>query len=272
MFKNKTSKFNDIARQSANVIFALCQILTGYFLTYFNIGMSIQSQSDITKTPIVPAGYTFSIWGFIFLFSLLYAVYQAFPSNRENELLRKIGWGTARIFLFNTIWILVAQLISFSWPTLIAITPILICSLMTLFKISDHKKALTTKEKWLVYVPFSTQAGWVSFAFFANMSSVLRQVEFGNFGLSETAFAILILFFAGAAVKLVLYRVNGNILYGSAVIWALIGIIVANIMSSNDVIVVTCFAMITAILIALFFIKKQKKENLFQKLFGRLFA
>ncbi|MFA5830189.1 MAG: hypothetical protein WC843_06935 [Candidatus Gracilibacteria bacterium] len=270
MFKPKTSPFNDIARQSANIVFAVSQIFTGYFLTYLNIGRSLQSQTEIAKTPVIPAGYAFSIWGFIFLFCLFYAFYQASPSKRENELLRKIGWFTTGAFLFNTAWVLVAQLVTFNWPTVLIIILILICSLGALFRLTDYKKTLTSVEKWVVALPVSVLAGWVSVATFANISSVLKQLQFNNFGLSETAFALLLLFVTGAFAKFAIYRSNGNALYGLAIIWALVAIIVAN--TNNDVVMVTAGAMILAIVLTVIFIKKQKKESFIEKYFGRFFA
>jgi hypothetical protein len=45
----------------------------------------------------VPAGYAFTIWSLIFTLSLGYAVWQALPSERENPLLRRVGWLTASV-------------------------------------------------------------------------------------------------------------------------------------------------------------------------------
>jgi hypothetical protein len=231
MFKKIVA--SDTWRQSLNIFFALTQIIAAFILTLFKIGHSIADSSAAANTSVIPAGYAFSIWGFIFFFALLYAIYQVLPRQRNSAMFRRLGWWTAGAFCFNTIWELVAQLVTFNWPTLLIILIILVFSLGALFALPAYKD-LSPKNKWLVFVPISTLAGWVSAATFANLSSVLYQVGFNNFGLSLNAFSLVIIVFAGFFSLFILYKAAGNFLYGLAIAWALNAIIVANLTRSYD--------------------------------------
>ncbi len=245
-------------RQVMNLIFAVSQILTGYLLTLLDIGNSIQSQSSGSQTPVIPAGYAFSIWGFIFFFCLLYAIYQALPSQRENKLLKKLGWFTAGAFFLNTLWMIVAQLISFNWPTALIIVLILACALTSLYRLTRHGKTLNKTEKWLVEVPIAVLAGWVSVATFANFSSVLYQVNFGNFGLSLTSFSIGIIVMASSFTGFVLYKMKGNLLYGLTILWALTAILIANLTERpNDAVAYTSTFMILAVVAEIIILGKK---------------
>lgn len=226
MFKSPLAR--DAWRQALNLIFALTQIIAGYVFIIFNVGNNIAASSAATSTPVIPAGYAFSIWGFIFAFSLIYALYQARPSERENPIFRNLGWFTAGAFFFNTVWELVAQLITFSWPTFFVITLILVCSLAALFRLPAFKD-LKKRDKWLIFVPVSSLAGWVSAATFANLSSVLNQINFDNFGLNLNTFSLIIILLAGFFAVFILYKTKGNFLYGLTIVWALTAILIANL-------------------------------------------
>jgi len=50
-----------------------------------------QAEQGSTPTLVDPAGYAFSIWGLIFLANLVFAGYQALPSQREDKLLDRVA-------------------------------------------------------------------------------------------------------------------------------------------------------------------------------------
>src|SRR5918994_2264027 len=89
----------DIARQVAVMLGAIFQIAVPIFT-----GPAVGRVSAENPTLVVPADYAFVIWTPIFLLALIYAVYQALPVNRENPLLRKIGWFSALAYFSNGMW------------------------------------------------------------------------------------------------------------------------------------------------------------------------
>jgi MFS family permease len=257
----KKSNQHDLIRISANVIFAITQILCGY-LPFFGIGQSINSQSDIVQTPVIPAGYTFSIWGFIFAFSLAYVVYQAIPEQRENKLLRNLGWFTAVAFFGNTIWEIVAQTISFNWPTVIIIIFTLIASLLALFKLSRYQSqhTLTIKKTLLIYIPISTLAAWVSVATFANISSVLYQLHWYPFGGSLNSISFALLMLATVLAGAVVHKTRGNSMYAITIIWAFIGIIIANTVYRPNIFIAVTGVVLTLLVLLIYLVNRNQEK------------
>lgn len=249
---------NDTIRQTGNLVFAIAQILGGAFTEITGIGTSIQSQSAGSETPVIPAGYAFSIWGPIFLLSLIYAVYQALPSQRENKLFRSIGFFTAIAFLANTVWEIVAQVVTFNWPTAIIIVVGLVSSLLALFRLTEFKGKITKFQKTIAYLPVSMLAGWVSAATFANISSVAKQLNYHPFGLSESILSLIILAAAAFLAVAVIVKTKGNYLYTLTIIWALSAILVANLNRVyNPLIAGAAFLLLVVIITTLFWVKNK---------------
>jgi len=252
----------NIVRQFSNVVFSATQIVAGYFWSWVAAGESIRSQSDIVRTPVIPAGYAFSIWSVIFLFSFLYAIYQALPSKRENRIFQSIGFWTAGAFLFCTIWEIVAQSITFGWPTAVIITIILVFSLKAFFNLLQFNNVLTRREKWLVKLPVNMLAGWVSMATFANISSVLKQIQFNYFGIGEINFSIILILLATILVLFILLKSQGDLIYGLTIIWALLAIFWANYGQSNFMVSVFAVIMLLEVTGILIFVHRFDLRNL----------
>jgi hypothetical protein len=89
----------DVARQAAVMSGAIFQIAVAIFT-----GPVVGNVSAENPTLVVPANYAFVIWTPIFVLAFIYAVYQALPSNRENPLLRRIGWFSALAYFSSGIW------------------------------------------------------------------------------------------------------------------------------------------------------------------------
>ena len=90
----------DSVRQAANLVGAFCQVGV-------TVLASVSIQEVVERGPgslVEPALYAFTVWALIFALSLVYAVYQALPANRENPLLRRIGWYTAGAFACTGLW------------------------------------------------------------------------------------------------------------------------------------------------------------------------
>ena len=60
--------------------------------------------SDQYPTLVVAAGYAFAIWGVIFLFDVLYGLWQATGERRGDPTLGRIAPWTAAGFLLTTAW------------------------------------------------------------------------------------------------------------------------------------------------------------------------
>src|SRR3712207_4028411 len=90
----------DLARQAANGVGALFQLGA----TVVASGAIQEVVDDGPSSLVEPAPYAFTIWALIFALSLAYAAYQALPPNRDNPLLRRVGWFTAGAFFCTGLW------------------------------------------------------------------------------------------------------------------------------------------------------------------------
>jgi hypothetical protein len=218
-----------LPRRSANLLFALCLFPASTFPAWLGVGRPIGQISRAEGfSPEVPAGYAFGIWGLIFSLTLIYAVRQALPAYRDHELYARIGWATAGASLLNSVWMVLAQTIGNGWWLVIVIWAILACALVAFFGTLALRDKLDKFDQWIVMPMTGGLAAWLSAAVWLNLASYIKQVDPSRLGLSTTMFALAILASATILSWTVLVRACGNLFYGLTTLWALIGIIVAN--------------------------------------------
>ncbi len=216
----------DRLRQALNLAFALGQVLTTALVVATGADR-ITGDDPATTTRLVPADYAFGIWGVIYGGSLAYAVYQALPSRREDELLRQIGPFTAAAFLGTSLWLIAAQR-GWIWPTVAVFFGILAALLGAFVGLIRLGAPRTTAERFCVVLPVSVYTGWATVATIANVSTALKASGFGGFGLVAGAWAVALLIVAGIALFVTLVS-RGNVWYALTIVWALVGIAVANL-------------------------------------------
>jgi hypothetical protein len=223
-----TSMNNDRLRRGANVLLAVTQIAGGYFSRLTGLGEPIDRQSARFETPLTPAGYTFAIWGVIFLGCLAYAIYQARPDRPGDRTLRRTGWFTAGAFLGNTFWEIECQLHGMTWLSVGIILFTLVMSGLAFRELVRVRILLTTGEYWCGLAPVGLLTGWISVATFANISQACQAGGLGSLGLSPNNFAIIMIVLAGLLGLAVTLWSHGEQSYAYAVAWGLIGVAVAN--------------------------------------------
>jgi len=215
----------NLLRQGLNVIFVLAQVvvtLSGYIT-----GTNSNFDSREATTPVVPASYAFIIWGVIYAGAIVYAIYQALPRQRENALLRRIGFYTAFAYLATTLWLIAAQN-GMLWLTVVFIFLILASLLGAFIQFILYYQFISAAERFLVVLPISVYTGWATVASIANTSTVLQASGFSNVIFPNDAWAIIMLIIGGLIAAFTTFRSRGNIGYALTVIWALIGVAVAN--------------------------------------------
>jgi hypothetical protein len=201
--------------------------------------------SDRFQVYFVPASYVFSIWGVIYLGLILYGIYQALPSQRENPRLRRIGYPFALSCLANIAWLFLWHYEYFVL-TVLAMVAILLSLIVVYLRLGVGQTPVPTAEKWLVHVPFSIYLGWISVATIANVTSVLDLLNWGRFGLSAELWTVIMLL-VGVALAWAMSLSRGDVAYVLVIIWAFVGIAVKN----SDTSVVSTAAWVAAGLAAL---------------------
>jgi len=169
-----------------------------------------------------PAGYTFSIWGLIYLSLLAYVIYQALPAQRENATLAKIGPYFLLNCAANAAWI-------FAWHYELLLLSLLLMlvilgSLVWIYQILGIANGpASTGRRLFVHLPFSIYTGWISVATIANISAVQTALNWNSLGLEPVSWTLVKLAIAGAIGALVVLR-RGDVAFVLVVAWAAFGI------------------------------------------------
>jgi translocator protein len=185
--------------------------------------------SDMYPNLFVPAGFTFGIWGFIYLLLALHATYSTYILSHKNRSDNAIGSLVKRInplfwltCIFNTGWIL-------AWHHLfiglsVAIMIALFLTLLQIFRIitiADREIALGYMEHISLETPFIIYFSWIAVALIANITALLVSQGFTPAN-QNTWCCIMIIVAAMIGVVFSLYFRRPA--YTAVIIWALIGI------------------------------------------------
>ena len=222
-------------------------------------GQNTGQISDRFQVYFVPAGYVFSIWGFIYLGLIAFAIFQVSPSQRENPRLRAAGWWISLGGLANIAWIFLWHYEKFPL-TLVAMLILLAALIITYLRLGIKQTLVSPAERWAAHLPFSIYLGWITVATVANVTSLLDYLKWDGFGLSPESWMFIIL----AAVLVIAALVNftrRDVAYTAVILWALAGIGLKHA-AVPAVAIPTwiTFGLVAASLAAAFFMRKQKQS------------
>lgn len=184
--------------------------------------------------PVQPAGYAFSIWGLIYLWLLVGAGFGLLRRSDDPD------WTAMRPPL------LVSLAIGATWLPVANVSPVIATVLIwamlgsafvSLFRVGDT-------DRWFQQAPVAIYTGWLTAA-----ASVSIGLLLGGYGVLGGTWAAIVALSIGLVIALVAqYRLHRAPEYGVTVIWALVGVIVANGSPLNIAVVGLCVIGIMAIL------------------------
>ena len=169
-----------------------------------------------------PAGFTFSIWGVIYLALLLFVIWQALPAQRGNEKIAAISVYFKLNCLMNGLWIVVwhYDLLVVSLAVMLAILVTLILIYRTLIQsIANAPLA----EHIALYLPFSLYTGWITLATIANASVVQTAYGWDDVGSGAVHWTLLKLAVAGAVGATMILRFR-DAPFALVIAWGAFGI------------------------------------------------
>lgn len=202
-----------------NLIAFLVMILMNYLANSLPINNKTTGElSGQYPNLFVPAGVTFSIWGVIYLLLLGFIVLQF--TERNKVYVEAIGWLFALSCLMNALWIVLWH---YEFPGVSLIIMILL--LASLIGINFM---LTPLSSGVIKAAFGLYLGWICIATIANATAFLVSVNWQGWGMTDQAWAIVMVI-AGAAITILVLNAFRNPFTGLAVIWALAGIIIARL-------------------------------------------
>jgi hypothetical protein len=174
------------------------------------------------NTLFTPAGFTFGIWGLIYLALTAFVVYQALPSQRSNQTIARVSPLFMVNCAANAAWIFVWHY-DLLWLSLLLMVAILI-TLVQIFRLLLAAGPAASLAEWFcLRLPFSLYTGWITVATIANLSCVQFAMGWDNAGLSAVDWTLLKLAIAGAVGASVILRV-ADVPYVLVIAWAAFGI------------------------------------------------
>ncbi len=187
---------------------------------------------------IQPAGWAFSIWGFIYVAALAFAIYQIIPKN-DNQTLRAVRVPALIAFLGSIVWLYFAGANDWTvWvtiPTLFVMAGALTVVVMQP-KLSASWPELFSRSLLLPY------AAWTGIAQWLNIQVLLSDQGFITSGALNTATNVGILLCLAAYTLYFLRRSGYSIWYGGVIIWASIAVIAANTGTPDGSIIIATMA------------------------------
>ena len=196
-----------------------------------------------------PAGFTFSIWGLIYLGLTFYIIYQALPAQRENAALKSIDTWFKVSCIANATWI-VAWHYDLLGLSIVIMGCLLFCLVRIYQCLQGHRTAASRVERLVLHLPFSLYTAWISVATIANISAVQTGYGLDDVGFDAATWTFLKLALAGAIGASMLFR-KADTAFVLVVGWAAYGISVKQAASPDVAGAATTLAILALILVGI---------------------
>lgn len=184
--------------------------------------------SNLFPTLFTPAGFTFSIWGVIYIVlgtMCIYHIFIAFkrPLDHEgNQAINKMGW----LFILNNL-ATVAWLYAWTHEQIGTAQILIMFQLISLIAIHSRlgiqEPYHSIPNKIFTQAPLSIYLGWISIATIANTAVYLTSIKWNGWGISPEFWALIMIAVAVLITILMIFFRN-NAVFGLVVLWALAGI------------------------------------------------
>jgi hypothetical protein len=177
---------------------------------------------EIGRPAIQPAGYAFAIWSVIYLWLILHAGFGLWKRAGDPD------WAASRppltvAIAVGVVWLWIAGQ-SAIWGTVTI-------WIMAGGALTAFLRAPTEPDRWLLSGPLAIFAGWLTAA-----AAVSTGVLIAGYGvLSNTAAALAMLALVLVLALVAQTRKPRMPVYGLTVVWALVGVVVANLGDNTTV-------------------------------------
>ncbi|MBM3210462.1 hypothetical protein FJZ39_03950 [Candidatus Saccharibacteria bacterium] len=235
--------------QLGNILSLIFALVANFLVGAQILGLpSINQISDKYATLLTPAGYAFSIWSLIYVFLIVFVIYQArdiVKPRQENNLPRLVGPFFIIASICNGLWtyVFVNEMVGLSVFVLLLLAGSLYALLWRL------KIAITDppiKTILCVWWPLMIYTGWVTVASLVNAASWLESL---NITLTPTIASIVLIVFAIILLILLIKRNVRELLL--ACIWGIVAIGVQQMqLLGSQRVVITAFTVAGLLLIA----------------------
>jgi len=204
--------------------------------------------SDDNRSPVTPAGYAFTIWALIYAASLVLAVYQALPSQRQRPAHRRTGWWLAGAFAASAVWIPVFSTRTL-WLSQVVILVLVACLAVAARRLSQLGSAADLTERLALRLPVTVYLGWATVATAAGFGATFRSLGMAERGGWATAVSLLLLLTATVASVVAVGRLTAAAGFAFTACWALFAVAVATYVGAVRVASVVALLLVLAVLV-----------------------
>lgn len=236
------------AADPARIVVLLCALaqIGAALLPAMGIGTPVGERSDAVQTLITPAGWAFSIWGALYLGSLVFSLLQFTSAGRDSTLFAALRWPAAGAFIGNALWAAWVQLGDIDAVSTLIIFGSLVSILIAYRRIAAWTAPFSAAERWGAILPLSALASWLTAASIVNVAATLRY--YGVDAAPDVAplISAAIIAVGGLIAAAALARGKGNPPFALVFLWTLAAIFAAG---GQEAAAVAVAAAIAAILV-----------------------
>ncbi len=197
-------------------------LVINFLANYLPIGGRTTGEVSASyPTLFTPAGFTFSIWGVIYLSLITYVVYQLLPRNKYRSNFDRINRHFVVNCAANALWMVCwhYELITLS----LILMGVILTSLIGIYRHILPDKIEGFRDRLFIRIPFSLYLGWITVATLANISVEQTVIGMDNWIMTKTVWVFVELALAGAVGTVMIIRYRDPI-FGGVVAWAAYGI------------------------------------------------
>jgi hypothetical protein len=176
----------------------------------------------------VPAGFTFSIWGVIYLLLLSYTIGFTYYTLKQEQypkafaLIERINIYFLLTCVFNMSWIVAWHYLQIELSLVIML--LFLITLIQLFlKSNTIARDLTLTQRFILQTPFIVYLGWISVATIANTTALLVAYKWTALSIAPVYWSASMILIAIVLAALMLKKFKA-VPFALVVTWALWGI------------------------------------------------
>jgi hypothetical protein len=181
-------------------------------------------ENRLGEPAIVPAGYTFAVWGLIEALSLGWALWSV---ARPTALTERLAAPLSVVFAGFTLWLLAVTFVEPNWLPL-AIFLVMFAALLAALRAAEAGRADTAGwsplGRGLLWGVLGAYTGWTSIAVWANLTTALAGSGAPITGTAAVVGQLAVLAGATATAAALVVRTRGLLPYTAVVLWAFVGI------------------------------------------------
>jgi len=244
---------------TANILAFIFMIVMNFLASYLPLNNITTAEiSDKYYNIFTPAGFTFIIWGVIYIslgFLLVYLIWGAIKGKEgPTQAISDIGWYFAASSVLNGVWI-------FTWHYDLIVVSLGVMLALLLSLILLYRRLRSGEVEGHGYLlPFSIYLGWISVATVANVATLTVKFSWEGFGLSTEFWLAVVFFVIVAVAAYMILRIRDSV-YGLVILWALAGITAARWGEAGGFSYAAGAAIVATVIVFLMLAKKAISPN-----------